>query len=74
MAYRYQIKLIRQNSCQQTTIKVMRMTVSTLLICDDSSMARKQLLRALPGDWPVAIVQVANGMEAMAVLRQGQTD
>ena len=52
----------------------MRMTVSTLLICDDSSMARKQLLRALPADWPVAIEQAANGMEAMAVLRQGQTD
>ena len=52
----------------------MRMTVSTLLICDDSSMARKQLLRALPADWPVAIAQAANGMEAMAILRQGQTD
>ncbi|MDM8349600.1 response regulator [Pseudomonas sp. sp1636] len=50
------------------------MTVSTLLICDDSNMARKQLLRALPADWPVAIVQAANGMEAMAVLRQGQVD
>ena len=33
----------------------MCMTASTLLICDDSSMARKQLLRALPADWPVAI-------------------
>lgn len=47
----------------------MRMTVSTLLICDDSSVARKQLLRALPADWPVAIAQAANGMEAMAILR-----
>lgn len=50
------------------------MTVSTLLICDDSSMARKQLLRALPADWPVAIEQAANGIEAMAILRRGQTD
>lgn len=52
----------------------MRMTASTLLICDDSSMARKQLLRALPADWPVAIEQAANGIEAMAILRRGQTD
>jgi chemotaxis protein CheY-P-specific phosphatase CheC/CheY-like chemotaxis protein len=52
----------------------MRMTVSTLLICDDSSMARKQLLRALPADWPVAIEQAANGIEAMTILRRGQTD
>jgi len=50
------------------------MTVSNLLICDDSSMARKQLLRALPADWPVAIEQAANGIEAMAILRRGQTD
>ena len=52
----------------------MCMTASTLLICDDSSMARKQLLRALPADWPVAIEQAANGIEAMAILRRGQTD
>jgi CheY-like chemotaxis protein len=50
------------------------MTVSSLLVCDDSNMARKQLLRALPADWPVAIEQAANGLEAMAILRQGQTD
>lgn len=50
------------------------MTVSSLLVCDDSNMARKQLLRALPSDWPVAIAQASNGMEAMAILRQGRTD
>ncbi|MES2818249.1 MAG: response regulator [Pseudomonadota bacterium] len=50
------------------------MTVSSLLICDDSNMARKQLLRALPAEWPVSLVQAANGLEAMAILRQGLTD
>ncbi|MDO9321106.1 MAG: response regulator [Pseudomonas sp.] len=50
------------------------MTVCSLLICDDSNMARKQLLRALPADWPVAIEQAANGLEAMAILRRGQTE
>lgn len=50
------------------------MTVCSLLICDDSNMARKQLLRALPADWPVAIEQAANGLEAMAILRLGQTE
>lgn len=50
------------------------MTLSSLLVCDDSNMARKQLLRALPADWPVAITQAANGLEAMAILRQGRTD
>ncbi len=50
------------------------MTVSSLLVCDDSNMARKQLLRALPADWPVAIEQACNGAEAMAILRRGQTD
>lgn len=46
----------------------------SLLVCDDSNMARKQLLRALPEDWPVAVEQATNGLEAMAILRQGTTD
>ncbi|MBX9756784.1 MAG: response regulator [Pseudomonadaceae bacterium] len=50
------------------------MTLCSLLICDDSNMARKQLLRALPADWPVTIEQAANGLEAMTILRQGQTE
>jgi CheY-like chemotaxis protein len=50
------------------------MTVTSLLICDDSNMARKQLLRALPSDWPVSVVQATNGLEGMEVLRQGQID
>jgi CheY-like chemotaxis protein len=50
------------------------MTARSLLICDDSNMARKQLLRALPPDWPVSIVQASNGVEAMAILRQGSID
>jgi CheY-like chemotaxis protein len=50
------------------------MTAKTLLICDDSNMARKQLLRALPPDWPVTVVQATNGLEAMALLRKGQID
>lgn len=50
------------------------MTLSSLLICDDSAMARKQLCRALPADWPVSITHAANGMQALAILRRGQTD
>ena len=50
------------------------MTACSLLICDDSNMARKQLLRALPADWPVTIEQAANGLEAMTILRRGQTE
>ncbi|WP_220804206.1 response regulator [Pseudomonas sp. NCCP-436] len=43
-----------------------------LLVCDDSNMARKQLIRALPADWPVSISQAANGQEALTLIRQGQ--
>ena len=45
--------------------------MTPLLVCDDSGMARKQLIRALPADWPVQITQAANGEEAMSALRQG---
>ncbi len=42
-----------------------------LLVCDDSNMARKQLIRALPAEWPVSLSQASNGEEALAAIRQG---
>ncbi|MBX9756515.1 MAG: response regulator [Pseudomonadaceae bacterium] len=42
-----------------------------LLVCDDSMMARKQLIRALPPEWPVSISQACHGEEAMDMIRQG---
>ena len=47
------------------------MSISSLLVCDDSNMARKQLIRALPEDWPVAVVQAANGREGLDAIRRG---
>ena len=47
------------------------MTVA-LLICDDSSMARKQLLRAMPPDWELSITQAANGLEGLQAIRAGK--
>ncbi|AQZ36065.1 chemotaxis protein CheC [Pseudomonas sp. LPH1] len=34
-------------------------------------MARKQLIRALPPEWPVSLSQANNGEEALALIRQG---
>jgi len=45
--------------------------VIPLLVCDDSNMARKQLIRALPAEWPVSLSQATNGEEALALIRQG---
>jgi CheY-like chemotaxis protein len=45
-----------------------------LLICDDSNMARKQLLRALPADWDATITQAVNGREALQAVREGKGD
>nr|WP_262385272.1 response regulator [Pseudomonas chengduensis] len=42
-----------------------------MLVCDDSNMARKQLIRALPPEWPVSLSQANNGEEALALIRQG---
>ncbi len=50
------------------------MPTASLLVCDDSNMARKQLLRALPADWPVTISQAANGEEALEQLRAAHFD
>ncbi len=47
------------------------MSAISVLICDDSSMAQKQLLRALPEGWPVRVSQAADGRKALARIRQG---
>lgn len=50
------------------------MPTASLLVCDDSNMARKQLLRALPADWPVTVSQATNGEEALEQLRAAHFD
>jgi CheY-like chemotaxis protein len=50
------------------------MSMVPLLICDDSNMARKQLLRALPPEWGVSVTLAGNGMEALESIRQGLGD
>ncbi len=49
------------------------MTVSVLVV-DDSPMARKMLIRSLPSEWDVEITQAANGVEALAAYRTGRID
>lgn len=43
-----------------------------IIVCDDSQMARKQLIRALPSDWAVEITQCVHGAEALDALRAGK--
>lgn len=47
-------------------------TAIPLLICDDSSMARKQLIRALPANWPFQISQAENGLLGLEAIRAGK--
>ena len=47
------------------------MSVIPLLVCDDSNMARKQVLRALPADWPVSVTEAGDGRQAMEAIRRG---
>ena len=49
------------------------MTVSVLIV-DDSPMARKMLIRALPPEWDIEITQASSGMEALAAYRAGRVD
>lgn len=43
-----------------------------LLICDDSNMARKQVLRSLPDGWDVDISYATNGVEGIDAIRAGK--
>ncbi len=43
-----------------------------VLICDDSSFARKQMARCLPAGWDIEIHQAANGREGLEAIRAGR--
>lgn len=43
-----------------------------LLICDDSMMARKQVVRSLPPGWEVEISYATNGIEGLQAIRDGK--
>ncbi|MBI5451002.1 MAG: response regulator [Gammaproteobacteria bacterium] len=43
-----------------------------IIICDDSSVARKQLARALPQGWDVEITFACDGAEALSAVRSGK--
>src|SRR5690554_8227297 len=45
-----------------------------LLICDDSGMARKQLMWALPRGWPFRITQADNGQAGLEAIRAGLSE
>lgn len=45
-----------------------------VLICDDSAFARKQMARAIPDGWDVAISFASNGKEAIRGIRSGKAD
>ncbi len=47
------------------------MSTLALLICDDSNMARKQLMRALPADWDVSVTMATQGQEGLEAIRSG---
>jgi len=46
----------------------------TILICDDSRTARKQVARCLPEGWPVEIVFAENGREAIDLIQDSVPD
>ena len=43
-----------------------------VLICDDSSFARKQMKRALPDGWDIDLTFAVNGLEGLDAIRQGK--
>ncbi len=43
-----------------------------LLICDDSNMARKLVVRSLPEHWDVEVTLASNGVECMDAIRAGR--
>ena len=44
----------------------------SVLVCDDSLVARKQVAKCLPQDWPVSVHFAKHGEEAVALLKEGK--
>jgi len=47
---------------------------TSILVVDDSAMARRMLIKALPPSWDVEITQASNGVEALDAYRAGKAD
>ena len=45
-----------------------------VLLCDDSAMSRKMLIKSLPPEWDIEITQAANGLEALDAYRAGKAE
>ena len=45
---------------------------TNVLICDDSSFARKQMKRALPDGWDIEVHFASDGVEGVEAIRQGK--
>ena len=46
----------------------------SVLICDDSNMARKQVLKSLPEEWKGSVQTATNGAEALTILRDNSIE
>ncbi|WP_334027604.1 response regulator [Alteromonas sp. P256] len=46
----------------------------SVLVCDDSLVARKQVAKCLPQDWDVAVHFAKNGQEGLAAIAEGKGD
>lgn len=46
----------------------------SVLVVDDSAMARKMLIKSLPAHWEMEITQASNGVEAIEAYRAGKAE
>lgn len=47
---------------------------TSVLVVDDSAMARKMLIKTFPSTWDIEITQASNGMEALEAYRAGKAE
>jgi CheY-like chemotaxis protein len=46
----------------------------TVLICDDSSLARRQMARSLPANWDIELSYAQDGSQAIEAIKAGRAD
>ncbi len=71
--------LLNADSCTLLTKHILPTEIqfsmtTRVLICDDSSVARKQMARTLPGDWDIEVSFAKHGGEALTAIKEGLGD
>ena len=68
------VDILEQLITEQQNPEPQKKMTTSIIICDDSSMARKQMARSLPEGWDAEVTFAKDGSEGLEALKAGKGD